>query len=57
MDWLKVNESQLLNILTFGKRGEMLCARAHRRRWWVRKLIGQRHCKAVYVWQQRHNGE
>ena len=55
MDWLMVNGSQLLNTLTGGRRGEMFCARAHRRGWWVAKLIGSRHCKAMWLWEVRHN--
>ena len=55
MDWLMVNGSQLLNILTGGRRGEMFCARCHRNGWWIAKLIGSRHCKAMYLYETRHN--
>ena len=55
MDWLMVNGSHLLNILTGGRRGEMFCARCHRNGWLIAKLIGARHCKAMWIWQERHN--
>ena len=60
MDWLMVNGSQLLNIMTGGRRGEMFCARCHRNGWWLAKLIdamvGDNHCAACYRWDRRHNG-
>ena len=50
--------SQALNLLTLGRRGEMFCARAHRREWKVAKLIdrmfGANHCAAMHARQQKH---
>ena len=54
-DWLMVSGSHLLNVMTGGQRGEMFCARAHRKRWWIAKLIGSRHCKAMWLYETRHN--
>ncbi len=53
-NWLMVTGSHLLNVLTGGKRDQMFCARAHRNGWWITKLIGERHCKAMWIWETRH---
>ncbi len=54
-DWLMVTGSQILNVLTGGRRDQMICARAHREGWWIARLA-PRHCKAMHLWEVRHNG-
>ncbi len=56
LDWLMVTGSHLLNVLTGGRRDQMICARAWRNGWWIVRLNSKigRHCKAMYLWEIRH---
>ncbi len=58
-DWCLVTGSQILNVLTGGRRDQMICARAYRRGWWVARLNRKvaRHCKAMHLHETRHNGK